>query len=407
MKQRLTLFVVLMMALVVPQSMKAYDFSAVCSTGQVVYYNINGSDLSVTYPSSSSSSPYNGCTKPTGNLEIPSSVTYNGTTYSVTSIGYNAFSGCSGLTSVTIPSSVTSIDKSAFSNCSGLTSVAIPNSVTSIGVDAFLFCSGLTSVIIPNSVTIIGDWAFDGCSGLTSVTIPNSVTSIGKSVFAYCSGLTSVIIPNSVTNISNSAFSNCSSLTSVTIPNSVTSIGYQAFYDCSGLTSVIIPNSVTSIGNSAFQNVHHIKYYGSATGAPWGAISMNGVTDGDFVYSDSTKHKLIGYIGYGGNISIDSTVDSIGEKVFYNCSGLTSVTIPNSVISIGNSAFYHCSSLTSVFIPNSVICIGSYAFSIVHHIEYFGIATGAPWGALSMNGVTDGDFIYSDSTKHKLIGYYP
>lgn len=103
-----------------------------------------------------------------------------------------AFSGCSSLTSITIPDSVTSIDYYAFKGCSGLTSVTIGNSVTSIGNSAFSGCSGLTSVTIPNSVTSIGDYAFYGCSGLTSITISDSVTSIGEAAFWFCSGLKKV-----------------------------------------------------------------------------------------------------------------------------------------------------------------------------------------------------------------------
>ena len=188
-----------------------------------------------------------------GDIVIPDNVVYESVTYSVTSIGAEAFSSCHDLTSVTIPNSVTSIGYFAFSGCSGLTSVTIPNSVTSIGDNAFYKCCGLTSVTIPNSVTSIGSYAFAGCSGLTSITIPNSVTSIGRAAFASCSGLTSVTIPNSVTSIGNHAFIGCSGLTSITIPNSVTSIEKAAFWYCSGLTSVTIPNSVTSIGTSAFR----------------------------------------------------------------------------------------------------------------------------------------------------------
>ena len=151
-----------------------------------------------------------------GDIVIPSSVTYNSVSYSVTSIGGFAFSGCTGLTSVTIPNSVTSIGDRAFHDCSGLTSVTISNSVTSIGYQAFYGCASLTSVTIPNSVTSIGDHAFDDCKGLTSVTIPNSVTSIGRYAFHDCSGLTSVTIGNSVTSIGKWAFSGCSGLTSVT-----------------------------------------------------------------------------------------------------------------------------------------------------------------------------------------------
>ena len=189
---------------------------------------------------------------------------------SVTSIGSSAFSGCSGLMSVTIPDSVTSIGSSAFSGCSGLTSVTIPDSVTSIGSSAFNGCGGLMSIIIPDSVTSIGDSAFFGCSGLTSITIPDSVTNIGNSVFYGCSGLTSITIPDSVTNIGNSVFYGCSGLTSITIPDSVTRIGTYAFSGCSGLTSIIIPDSVTSIENYVFDDCGKVTIYCEAESKPSG-----------------------------------------------------------------------------------------------------------------------------------------
>jgi hypothetical protein len=109
---------------------------------------------------------------------------------SVTSIGYYAFGGCTGLTSVTIGNSVTSIGATAFEWCSALTSVTIPNSVISIGAEAFRGCWALTSVTIGSGVTTIGDGAFRGCTGLTSVIIPDSVTTIGAEAFEYCTGLT-------------------------------------------------------------------------------------------------------------------------------------------------------------------------------------------------------------------------
>ncbi len=297
---------------------------------------------------------YKGYNYYSGDIVIRESVEYNGVTCSVTSIGYGAFQGCSGLTSVTIPNSVTSIGEYTFYGCSGLTSVTIGNSVTSIGNEAFNGCSGLTSVTIGNSVTSIGERAFYWCSSLTSVTIGNSVTSIGERAFYGCSGLTSVTIPNSVTSIGASAFSGCSALTSVSvdagntvydsrdncnaiietasntlitgckstiIPNSVTSIGGSAFSGCSGLTSVTIPNSVTSIGNGAF--------------------SGTGLT----------------------SVTIPNSVTSIREQAFYCCSGLTSVTIPNSVTSIGNYAFASCSKLTSVTIGSGIKNIGYSAFA--------------------------------------------
>ena len=154
-----------------------------------------------------------GCSSLTS-LTIPSSVT---------SIGSWAFRDCSGLTSLVVDKNNSTYDSR--NNCNaiietstnnlifGCKNTTIPNSVTSIGDQAFYGCSELTSVTIPNSVTFIGNFAFSGCSGLTSVTIPNSVTTIGSYAFHGCSGLTSVTIPNSVTFIGKYAFQSCSGLT--------------------------------------------------------------------------------------------------------------------------------------------------------------------------------------------------
>ena len=269
-----------------------------------------------------------------GAVVIPSSVNYNGTTYSVTSIGCEAFAYCNSLTSVVIGNSVTSIGERAFYVCSNLTIIEIPNSVTSIGRSAFEGCSGLTIIEIPNSVTIIGYEAFSWCTSLTSIEIPNSVTSIGNSAFEGCSSLTSIEIPNSVTNIGGQAFQSCSSLTSVVIGNSVTSIGDYAFLNCSSLTSIEIGNSVTSIGNQAFQScssLTSIEIPNSVTSIGWSAFSS---------CSSLTS------------IEIGNSVTSIGKSAFNSCSSLTSIQIPNSVTSIGNDAFVFCSSLTSIVVDS-------------------------------------------------------
>ena len=283
-------------------------------------------------------------------------------TYSVTSIGFEAFIYCDSLTSVTIPNSVTSIGDFAFFGCVNLTSVTIGNNVTSIGECAFSYCS-LTSIDIPNSVTSIGYWAFYYCDSLTSVTIPNSVTSIREETFSRCSSLTSVTIPNSVTSIGHEAFSHCSSLTSVTIPNSVTSIGGGVFYncssltsvtlsnnitelpchyvnsyshgffeDCSSLTSVTIGNSVTSIGYDAFTGCSSLT-----------TLNFNAINCNDFDYYDQPFENCP-----ITTINIGDSVQRIPAYFVYNLNSLTSVTIPNSVTSIGISAFSGCSSLTSV-----------------------------------------------------------
>ena len=185
---------------------------------------------------------FSGCSALTS-LTLPSSVT---------KIGNYAFEYCSGLTSMKIPFSVTSIGGSAFKGCSGLTSLVIPSGVTEIDGGAFSGCSGLTSMKIPSGVTEIGDYAFENCSGLTSMKIPSSVTHIGYCAFKGCSGLTRLVISSGV--IGSSAFENCSGLTSLIMSSGVTSIGSSAFKNCSGLTSLVIPSGVTKIGYYAFEN---------------------------------------------------------------------------------------------------------------------------------------------------------
>ena len=153
-----------------------------------------------------------------GTVNIPSTVTYNNNTYSVTAIGDYAFIVCTSLTSVTIPNSITSIGQEAFSGCSGLTSISIPNSVTSIGLGAFRSCS-FVSVTIPNSVTSIGSHAFITCRNLTSVTIPNSITSIDKYTFWGCSSLTSVkCLTATPPSLNSSAFSGVGATCTLTVP---------------------------------------------------------------------------------------------------------------------------------------------------------------------------------------------
>ena len=154
--------------------------------------------------------------KYSGDIIIPEKVKGNdGVEYVVASLGASCFEGCTGLTSITIPSSVTSLGGNCFEDCSGLTSITIPSSVTSLGDYCFPGCSGLTSITIPSSVTSLGGNCFEDCSGLTSITIPSSVTSLGDYCFPGCSGLTSITIPSSVTSLGGNCFLNCQKLETV------------------------------------------------------------------------------------------------------------------------------------------------------------------------------------------------
>lgn len=338
---------------------------------------------------------------------------------SVTAIGENAFSGAAELTSINIPNQVTSIGDSAFWSCEGLTSITLPNQITRIGNSTFRYCESLASIAIPNSVKSIGEEAFNYCTGLTSVSIgsgvasigenvfvmcenlssivvnsenavydsrdncnaiiekstntlvlgcattiiPNSVASIGNYAFSFCVNLTSVVIPNGVKSIGEGAFGDCDNLTSVTIPGSVAAIGEYAFSGCYRLTSVIIPNSVTSIGEDAFYGVLNVIYGGNATGAPWGAMNLNGYVDGYLVYDSAAKEHLLACSRAAkGEIIIPNSVKSIGNSAFYDCYDITSVTIGSNVTSIGDEAFEYCENLSSIVIPSSVESIGDEAF---------------------------------------------
>ena len=160
------------------------------------------------------------------------------TSYQV--IGDLAFEGCSGLTSLKLPSDIRLIGRNAFEGCSGLTSITLPSGVTEIQHSAFYGCSGLTSITLPSGVTEISNFTFSGCSGLTSLTLPSGVIEIGSSAFSGCSGLTSLTLPSGVTWIGHFAFKGCSGLTSITLPSGVTEIGESAFANCSGLTSIYV-----------------------------------------------------------------------------------------------------------------------------------------------------------------------
>lgn len=216
-----------------------------------------------------------------GNIIIPATVTHEGEEYTVNKIADYAFSGCTGLTSITIPNSLTSIGGYAFRGCSGLSSFTIPNSVTSIGSGVFEGCTGFTSFTIPSNMKSISNGLFAGCIGLTSVPIPSGVESIGDDAFEGCTSLASIDIPNSVTYIHNGAFSSCRNLKSVDFKKvSSISLGDGAFRNCDGLTTVDLYN-----------------------------------------------------------------VGSIGECCFENCTGLTSITIPENLYTLREKAFTGCSNL--------------------------------------------------------------
>ena len=416
----------------------AYRFSAVCSTGQTLYYNITNSTnryVELTYPGSSYWDGWSGYNKPTGNLVIPGTVQYSGRTYTVTSIGAHAFYSCYGLTSVVISNSVTTINEEAFYVCNGLTSVTIGSSVTSIGNYAFSGCSNLEQItvasnnthfdsrgncnaiietatnklvlgckntVIPNSVTSIGDNAFYSCYGLSSIEIPNSVTSIGSNAFSGCYELTSIELPNSIISIGDGAFTFCDSLTSIEIPVSVSSIGEMVFSGCSSLEQIVVASNNAYYDSRENCNAIIETSTNTLLAGCKNTIIPNSVSAlGNGAFNDCNGLT---------SIEIPNSVTSIGDMVFSYCMGLTSIVFSNSLTSIGNDAFGGCSNLTSIELPNTLTTIGYYAFehcSSLASVELPNsltvIGDGAFEGCGGMTSITIGNSV--DSIGGYAFGY--
>lgn len=249
------------------------------------------------------------------------------------------------IANVYLPNSVTSIGKYAFSGYSGLTSITIPNSVTSIGLQAFSNCTRLTSITIPNQVTSFGDGVFSNCSRLTSIVwnpVNCSDFSSASTIpfFGINNQITSFEFGDSVEYIPSYLCYGMSNLTSVEIHDSVTSIGKGAFARCSGLTSIIIPNSVNSIGKYAFELCLGL------TSVVWNAVNypdFNQLSDSPF-YEIRTK---ITSFEFGNNVV------RIPGSLCFEMTNLTSITLPDSINSIGSYAFHKCSGLISITLDST------------------------------------------------------
>ena len=321
----------------------------------------------------------------------------------ITSIGNNAFDGCSSLNRIIIPHSVKKIGEYAFSNCSSLASIKVEtgNTIYDSRKDCNAIIETATNTLvaackntfIPDNVVSIGDYAFDGCNSLSFITIPDSVKRIGNRAFYKCSSLMSITIPNSIISIGGGAFEDsgiynddskweegvlyisncliaanenlcslytiqdntrligdyafryCESLKKIIIPTSVTSIGKYAFTECSSLASIIIPNSVTNIDERAFHECSSL----------YSIILPNGIK--------SIKCSTFSSCSALTSIILPNSISRIEDYAFYDCSSLTSITIPSGVTYIGKHAFGGCYFLTSINIPDSVTTIEEEAFA--------------------------------------------
>lgn len=323
-----------------------------------------------------------------GDMTIPESVTNEGVSYAVTSIGERAFSSCDNLTSIILPNSLTTIGENAFYGCSNLTSISIPNSVNFIGDETFWACKKLSTVKLPSSLQSIEYGLFARCESLTSIIIPNSVTSVSKYSFLDCESLKFVSVGKSVQEVNTQAFDGCpvedvefhcdeikvgmfgdyhsaihknyKTIKHVTICDGVQKINDWAFRDWGNLETVQMSNTVKTIGRGAFWECKKLVSCNLSN-------SLTSMGEEAFCYCKSLQ-----------SISIPYGIKEIPYRAFDSCESMTSLSITNSVTNIERAAFVGCSGLTSVTIPSSVTTIGEQVFSGCNGLTTLTVATDNP-----------------------------
>lgn len=328
------------------------DFSAVCSTGQTLYYTITSHSAPYTVKVDMPDEGYSPSI--TGVLNIPSTVSYEGIDYTVKAIGIGAFYNCTGLTEVVIPSTVTVIDENAFYRCNHLTAAHLPNSIDSIRRHAFSQCSALANLTMPNAIRFIGESAFNQCASLQGeIVIPNTVTYLGESAFYQCRAITRLTLSNSLTRIEDHVFNECSGIEgTVTIPEGVTSIGVEAFYGCSNITRVLLPESLTHIHTGAFDGCSSMT----------GTLTIpNAVTDIDEMAFNECRHLT--------GIRLSYSLTTIGYAAFCGCRSVVRLDIPANVTTIERYAFAECERLTWITFPRALSSLGDAVFTQCYRLQ--------------------------------------
>lgn len=369
-----------------------------------VFYRTSGTTASVTYDNDNGQ-PYRDQKLRT--VTIPPTVSYNGTTYTVTAIGDYAFYHCDSLETVTLPTTLTKIGINSFCYCGALKSITFPESLTSLGMWAFQ-SSGLTELHLPKNLTTIGLDAFQGCRleyitvdpantkydsrggcnamiitasnyllrGSNHTLIPNDVVTIGSQAFAWCERLALETLPPSVTSVRDYAFVGCDAITSFTFPESVTQLYSNVFQYCDNLESVYIPASVTTIKSSGFGGISLFRYCPKLRSVV--------VDEANPAYDSREGCNAIietatGVLIEGSPASfIPEGVTYIGEDAFYGKDPLSELHIPSTVIGINNAGIYASDSLRSLTFaePAALRYIGTLSLSYNRAIEVLELPEG-------------------------------
>lgn len=320
-----------------------------------IYYNITSSNTVAVNHKDHTYNSYS------GNVNIPGSVTYGGTTYSVTSIAHSAFAECSNLTGVTIPNTVTRIDYYAFALCTKLTSITIPNSVKTMGANEFYSCTALKDVILGSGLTSIGTYAFSNCNALATVTcLSNTPPTMGGS---NC--FTTTAYSNAKLKVPAAALNAYKSADWWRMFTTIEELPFDFCVD--GIYYKKTSNNTVEV---TFRELLVQSYSGNIT-IP-SSIKVNNVT-----YKVNAIGEFAFYVCKDlTNVTMPSTITAINGCAFEGCTGLTAVTLPNSLTTLGIDAFARCSALKNIVIPNSVTKMDGLAFSSCSALKTVTIGTG-------------------------------
>lgn len=350
----------------------------------------------------------------TKEITVPQTIISGGTTYTVTSIGNNAFldktwitkvnlpsslksmgfrafDGCTAMTEITIPAGFESFDDACFQNCKNLQTVTfLGTTLNTLGSFTFNQCQNLTSIVIPEGPTMVSMSTFDCCYKLTDVTLPSTVTSIGRRAFCYDRALTNLNIPDGVTIIDESAFYQCTKLTGITLPSALLTLGEGAFANCQGLTSIDLPSGLQKISNLAFSQCYNIE----------GAITVPSTVTEVGAYAFQSCQKIT-------SVTFPDGLTTLGNGVLNNCIALESVKLPANLTSIPESMFQGCSKLTTAPLSNKIQSIGDYAFSYCQQLgDVTFPASLKTIGTNAFSGCSNVTKFTNNSTQISSIGNY-